>query len=116
MVFFCRSFFQSVCVLGYCLAPVAGALIVCRVLLIVEQTKFTFFLRLLSTLAGFLWASYGKNFYKSLNRIFSNVFCCCCCCVNLQLPIFSSVIVNRPIESHWPYIQLYSSTSYCHGL
>lgn len=56
-----RSFFQSVCVLGYCLAPVAGALIVCKVLLIAEQTKFIFFLRLLSTFAGFLWASYGKN-------------------------------------------------------
>lgn len=56
-----RSFFQSVCVLGYCLAPVAGALIVCKVLLIAEQTKFVFFLRLVSTLVGFLWASYGKE-------------------------------------------------------
>lgn len=56
-----RSFFQSVCVLGYCLAPVAGALIVCKVLLIAEQTKFIFFLRLVSTLVGFLWASYGKD-------------------------------------------------------
>lgn len=58
--FFFRSFFQSVCVLGYCLAPVAGALIVCKVLLIAEQTKFVFFLRLIATLIGFLWATYGE--------------------------------------------------------
>lgn len=56
---FRRSFFQSVCVLGYCLAPVAGALIVCKVLLIAEQTRFVFFLRLVSTLVGFIWATYG---------------------------------------------------------
>lgn len=61
-----RSFFQSVCVLGYCLAPVAGALIVCKVLLIADQTKFVFFLRLVATLVGFLWASYGKLSTKYL--------------------------------------------------
>ncbi|XP_031616999.1 protein YIPF6 [Contarinia nasturtii] len=53
------SFFQSVCVLGYCLAPVAGSLIVCSVLLFIEQTKFIFFLRLVVTLIGFLWSSYA---------------------------------------------------------
>lgn len=58
---FSRSFFQSVCVLGYCLAPVAGALIVCKILLIAEQTKFVFFLRLIATLIGFLWATYGEQ-------------------------------------------------------
>lgn len=56
-----RSFFQSVCVLGYCLLPVAGALIVCKILLISEQTKFVFFLRLVATLIGFLWAVYGER-------------------------------------------------------
>lgn len=60
-----RSFFQSVCVLGYCLAPVAGALIVCKVLLIAQQTKFVFFLRLVSTFVGFLWASYGKESFAT---------------------------------------------------
>lgn len=57
------SFFQSVCVLGYCLAPVAGALIVCKVLLVAEQTKFVFFLRLVATLVGFLWASYAAYIF-----------------------------------------------------
>lgn len=68
-----RSFFQSVCVLGYCLAPVAGALIVCKVLLIAEQTKFVFFLRLLSTFAGFLWASYGEHSLAIDSIFFSGV-------------------------------------------
>lgn len=64
-----RSFFQSVCVLGYCLAPVAGALIVCKILLVVEQTKFLFFLRLLTTFVGFQWATYGE--YDATCLLFS---------------------------------------------
>ncbi|XP_055837675.1 protein YIPF6 [Episyrphus balteatus] len=54
------SFFQSVCVLGYCLTPVALALIVCRVILLATQTKLLFFLRLLTTMVGFFWATYAS--------------------------------------------------------
>jgi len=54
------SFFQSVCVLGYCLTPLALSLIVCRAILVVTQTNFTFFLRLLTSTAGFLWATYAS--------------------------------------------------------
>ncbi|KAH8419495.1 hypothetical protein KR222_011337, partial [Zaprionus bogoriensis] len=54
------SFFQSVCVLGYCLTPVALALIVCRVILLSTQTRFLFFLRFVTTTLGFAWATYAS--------------------------------------------------------
>ncbi len=60
-ILFRRSFFQSVCVLGYCLTPVAAALIICRVILLAPQTKLLFFVRLLTTIMGFIWATYGKK-------------------------------------------------------
>lgn len=56
-----RSFFQSVCVLGYCLTPVAASLIVCKVILLAPPTKLLFFVRLLTTVTGFLWATYGNH-------------------------------------------------------
>ena len=57
----CSSFFQSVCVLGYCLTPVVLALLMCKVILILAsvQTKFWFCLRLITTVAGFSWATYA---------------------------------------------------------
>lgn len=59
------SFFQSVCVLGYCLTPIAVALMVCRVILLTTQTKVLFFLRLLTTIFGFSWSTYGElNFFE----------------------------------------------------
>ncbi|XP_059475195.1 protein YIPF6 [Neocloeon triangulifer] len=54
------SFFQSVCVLGYCLLPTALALIVCRIILLATQTTLLFVLRLFATLAGFGWATYAS--------------------------------------------------------
>ncbi|CAD7079835.1 unnamed protein product [Hermetia illucens] len=54
------SFFQSVCVLGYCLTPVALSLIICRVLLLATQSVTIFFLRLVATLCGFVWATYAS--------------------------------------------------------
>lgn len=54
------SFFQSVCVLGYCLTPCAIALIVCRIILVAEQTAFLFFLRLVIAQIGFGWATYAS--------------------------------------------------------
>lgn len=54
------SFFQSVCVLGYCLLPTAIALILCRIILIVQQTTLLFALRFVITMIGFLWATYAS--------------------------------------------------------
>ncbi|GAB1868619.1 Protein YIPF [Camponotus japonicus] len=54
------SFFQSVCVLGYCLLPTAIALILCRIILIVQQTTLLFILRFIITMIGFLWATYAS--------------------------------------------------------
>lgn len=55
------SFFQSVCVLGYCLFPISLSLALCRVVLIAEvQTTILFAIRCVAVLAGFLWASYAS--------------------------------------------------------
>ncbi|KYN02699.1 Protein YIPF6 [Cyphomyrmex costatus] len=54
------SFFQSVCVLGYCLLPTAIALILCRIILIVQQSTLLFTLRLVISMVGFLWATYAS--------------------------------------------------------
>ncbi|XP_003703372.1 protein YIPF6 [Megachile rotundata] len=54
------SFFQSICVLGYCLLPTAIALIICRILLMVEQTTDLFSLRFYITMLGFVWAAYAS--------------------------------------------------------
>lgn len=55
------SFFQSVCVLGYCLTPLGLSLLVCKVLLILfSQSAFVFFLRLLAAAGGFAWATYAS--------------------------------------------------------
>jgi hypothetical protein len=70
------SFFQSVCVLGYCLTPIAIALIICRMILVMVQTNFLFFLRLITTAGGFGWATYGeKHFFRFfLNKFSLNLF------------------------------------------
>ncbi len=51
------SLFQSVCVLGYCLLPLAGALGVCRLALAFASA---FLLRCVVVTAGFVWASYAS--------------------------------------------------------
>ncbi|KAJ8891026.1 hypothetical protein PR048_010535 [Dryococelus australis] len=54
------SFFQSVCVLGYCLLPTALALIICRVILLLEQNNVLFALRFVITVIGFGWATFAS--------------------------------------------------------
>ncbi|CAG0904302.1 unnamed protein product [Darwinula stevensoni] len=54
------SFFQSVCVLGYCLLPPAIALLLCRIILFWAQTSFLFALRFLIAILGFTWATYAS--------------------------------------------------------
>ncbi|CAG2054309.1 unnamed protein product [Timema podura] len=58
--FMAISFFQSVCVLGYCLLPTTIALIVCRIILLVEQTTFLFIVRFVATMIGFGWATFAS--------------------------------------------------------
>ncbi|XP_037070446.1 protein YIPF6-like [Pollicipes pollicipes] len=54
------SFFQSVCVLGYCLFPTIVALLLCWLVLLFPQTTALFVLRLLFTCVGFGWATYAS--------------------------------------------------------
>jgi len=54
------SFFQSVCVLGYCLLPTTLALILCRILLLFQQGTLLFFMRFCVTMTGFAWATYAS--------------------------------------------------------
>ncbi|KAL1460819.1 hypothetical protein WDU94_012762 [Cyamophila willieti] len=54
------SFFQSVCVLGYCLLPLTMSLVLCRVILFAQQTNFLFFLRFVITMLGFGWATFAS--------------------------------------------------------
>lgn len=54
------SFFQSVCVLGYCLLPSCLSLILCRLILIAPPNKILFVLRFFVTCIGFVWATFGK--------------------------------------------------------
>ncbi|KYB27993.1 protein YIPF6 [Tribolium castaneum] len=54
------SFFQSICVLGYCLLPTTIALIVCKVILLLEHTNLLFFLRFSVSMVGFAWATYAS--------------------------------------------------------
>ncbi|CAF4846925.1 unnamed protein product [Pieris macdunnoughi] len=55
------SFFQSVCVLGYCLFPIALALVICRVILFSTQNTFLFFLRFVISMVGFIWATFAAT-------------------------------------------------------
>lgn len=54
------SFFQSVCVLGYCLLPLALALLVCRILLFISDGGLVLALRGISVLLGFGWSTYAS--------------------------------------------------------
>ncbi|GFG29203.1 hypothetical protein Cfor_09725 [Coptotermes formosanus] len=54
------SFFQSVCVLGYCLLPTTVALIVCRIILLMKQSTLLFVIRFVVTMVGFGWATFAS--------------------------------------------------------
>jgi len=61
------SFFQSVCVLGYCLLPLGLALALCRIVLMADVavsapsagSTALFIIRCMSALTGFVWAVYA---------------------------------------------------------
>ncbi|MFH4974914.1 hypothetical protein AB6A40_001623 [Gnathostoma spinigerum] len=51
------SFFQSLCVLGYCLLPPSIAAVICRLIAKIGSSKFLFVSRCFITLLGFSWAT-----------------------------------------------------------
>lgn len=50
------SFFQSLCVLGYCVLPLNIAMLICRLLLLAGQGPINFMIRLFVVLAMFAWS------------------------------------------------------------
>jgi len=54
------SFFQSVCVLGYCLLPLAISLILCRIVLTLTQNTALVIVRCFIVLAGFGWSTFAS--------------------------------------------------------
>jgi len=61
--FLFRSFFQSVCVLGYCLLPLSIALALCRIVLLLQQNTLFFVLRCGFSLTAFFWAVWGMSLF-----------------------------------------------------
>lgn len=50
------SFFQSLCVLGYCILPLNIAMLICRLLLLAGQGPINFMIRLFVVLLMFAWS------------------------------------------------------------
>ena len=50
------SFFQSLCVLGYCILPLTVAMLVCRLVLLAEQGPINFMVRLFVVILMFAWS------------------------------------------------------------
>ncbi|XP_042210617.1 protein YIPF6-like [Homarus americanus] len=57
------SFFQSVCVLGYCLMPSCLSLILCRLILFAPNNNILFALRFIVTCIGFMWATFAAMIF-----------------------------------------------------
>lgn len=55
------SFFQSLCVLGYCIMPLTVALVVCRLVLLVKDNTLSFAVRLLVVSASFGWSTFAST-------------------------------------------------------
>ncbi|XP_072314148.1 protein YIPF6 [Eucyclogobius newberryi] len=59
------SFFQSLCVLGYCIMPLTVALVVCRVVLLLANNGVSFAVRLLVVAASFGWSTFASTAFLS---------------------------------------------------
>ncbi|CAH1776454.1 unnamed protein product, partial [Owenia fusiformis] len=55
------SFFQSVCVLGYCVFPLSVSLVICRIILIATQTTALFIVRFIVVMLGFGWSTFAST-------------------------------------------------------
>lgn len=56
------SFFQSVCVLGYCVLPLFVSLIICKVLQITLGELSAPIVKGVTILVAFIWSTFGKTF------------------------------------------------------
>ncbi|XP_029463144.1 protein YIPF6 [Rhinatrema bivittatum] len=55
------SFFQSLCVLGYCILPLTVAMLVCRLVLLGNFDTIGFIIRLLVVIAMFAWSTFAST-------------------------------------------------------
>uniref|UniRef100_A0A8C4GGG7 Protein YIPF n=1 Tax=Dicentrarchus labrax TaxID=13489 RepID=A0A8C4GGG7_DICLA len=55
------SFFQSLCVLGYCIMPLTAAMAVCRIVLIGGSGTVSFAVRLVVVTASFGWSTFAST-------------------------------------------------------
>ena len=63
------SFFQSVCVLGYCILPLTVSLVFCKFVLYVSLDGM-FFIRAASVLAALGWSNYAANTFLGESQPF----------------------------------------------
>ncbi|KAI6228596.1 Protein YIPF [Aphelenchoides fujianensis] len=59
------SFFQSLCVIGYCLLPSVFSSIACHLFHLESAKKLSMFLRLLCSALGFGWSTYASTAFLS---------------------------------------------------
>jgi len=58
---YCSSIFQCMCVLGYCVVPLAVALTLCKVILLVDANSTGLFVvRSIIVLIALAWSIFGK--------------------------------------------------------
>uniref|UniRef100_A0A8D0G1Q7 Protein YIPF n=1 Tax=Sphenodon punctatus TaxID=8508 RepID=A0A8D0G1Q7_SPHPU len=55
------SFFQSLCVLGYCVLPLTVAMVVCRLVLLADTGTIGFIVRLIVVIAMFGWSTLAST-------------------------------------------------------
>ncbi|XP_029282723.1 LOW QUALITY PROTEIN: protein YIPF6 [Cottoperca gobio] len=55
------SFFQSLCVLGYCIMPLTAAMAVCRIVLVGGAGKVSFAVRLVVVTLSFGWSTFAST-------------------------------------------------------
>uniref|UniRef100_A0A8C9ENG3 Protein YIPF n=1 Tax=Pavo cristatus TaxID=9049 RepID=A0A8C9ENG3_PAVCR len=55
------SFFQSLCVLGYCVLPLTVAMLVCRLVLLAGSGTVSFIIRLIVVMAMFAWSTLAST-------------------------------------------------------
>ncbi|KAM9441297.1 protein YIPF6 [Clarias gariepinus] len=55
------SFFQSLCVLGYCILPLTAAMLVCRLVLLSSNGLLSFIVRLVVVTASFGWSTFAST-------------------------------------------------------
>ncbi|XP_006785948.1 protein YIPF6 [Neolamprologus brichardi] len=55
------SFFQSLCVLGYCIMPLTVAMVVCRIVLVISSGRVVFAVRLAVVTASFGWSTFAST-------------------------------------------------------